>query len=85
MRGTAPPELIVQLDPQVSPQVWVIPYGQYELTIKERISPNGNYWLLTFNPESIDPQQLLDRIRRDNYVFGAELNKGPVEYRNEQR
>ncbi len=84
-RTTAPPELIVQLDPGVSPQAWVIPYVQYELTIKEGISPNGNYWLFTFNPATIDPQQLLDRIRQDRYVYSAQFNRGPVEYRNEQR
>ncbi len=88
--GTAPDaaprsgenEVIVQLNPNTDPRVWVIPYDRQGMRFIERIAPNRDYYLFSFDPNRVAPQQLLDMLRRSRDVLSAELNRSGVELRN---
>jgi hypothetical protein len=73
--GAIANEIIVQLMDEVDPRVWIVQYAKQGGAIKERISPNNNYWVITYDTNIIPPQEMLDWLRRDNYVLSAEFNK----------
>lgn len=73
--GTIANELIVQLADEVDPKVWIIQYAKQGMAIKERISPNNHYWLVTYDTSIIPAKEMIDWVRRDPYVLSAEYNK----------
>lgn len=68
-------ELIVNLSPEVDPSVWIIQYREQDLQIVKRISPNSPFWLLRFNTDRIRSNDMLEALRRDQYVLSAEFNR----------
>ncbi|MEL6658759.1 MAG: DUF6438 domain-containing protein [Bacteroidota bacterium] len=68
-------ELLVNLSQEVDPSVWIIQFARQDLQIVKRLSPNSPYWLLHFNPERIAPSEMLEAVRRDQYVISAEFNR----------
>ena len=72
--GTITNEIIVQLVSSISADEWVGKYSRYDTKLVESLSPSGSYWLITFNTESVDPDLLLENIRNDPEVIGAEFN-----------
>ncbi len=68
-------ELLVNLSPEVDPSVWIIQYREQDLQIVKRISPNSPFWLLRFNTERIGSNDMLEALRRDQYVLSAEFNR----------
>ncbi len=74
-KGTIANELIVNLARDVDPAVWIIQFSRQEMNIVKRISPNSPYWLFRYNTNKMDPNEMLERVRRDPYVLSAEFNK----------
>lgn len=74
-------EIIVQLKSGVDPEAWVVKFYSLDLRYLRRVTPNGNYYLYSANPNRANVDDLLDLIRRDEDVLGAQTNK-PVQYRN---
>lgn len=74
-KGTISDELIVNLARDVDPSVWIIQFSRQEMNIVKRISPSSPYWLFRFNAHTMDPKEMLERVRRDPYVLSAEFNK----------
>ncbi len=72
-------ELIVQLAGSVNVETWVRRFREYRLQPVEEISPGRNYWLLTFDTKTIEPPRMLERVRADRDVVGAEFNKKGAE------
>lgn len=68
-------ELIVNLSPEVDPSVWIIQYREQDLQIVKRISPSSPFWLLRFNTDRIGSNDMLEALRRDQYVLSAEFNR----------
>ncbi len=69
-------EIIVNLIKGTDEQTWIQNYRAYGATIKEKIAPNMNYWLITYNTEKIDPYSLLNKLNADKAaVIQAEFNK----------
>ena len=68
-------ELIVHLKPDVNAKAWVIAYAKQNVTVKERISPNGNYYLLESDPNIMGAEELLGFLRQDESVISAQLNQ----------
>lgn len=68
-------ELLVNLSQEVDPSVWIIQFARQDMQIVRRISPNSPYWLLHFNPDRIAPNEMLEAVRRDQYVLSAEFNR----------
>lgn len=68
-------ELIVNVSEQVDPNVWVIQYAKQGMQVLKRLSPNSPYWLFSYNPDRIAPNEMLNLIRQDAYVLSAEFNR----------
>lgn len=68
-------ELLVNLSSEVDPNVWIIQFAKQDLQIVKRLAPNSPYWLFRFNPERINPEEMLGLVRRNEYVLSAEFNK----------
>lgn len=72
-----PNEIIVQLKEGIDATKWVEENSTRfsNLVIKEQITPNMNYWLLTFDPSATPPTQMLNMIKEKEGVVNAEFNK----------
>ncbi len=68
-------ELIVQLREGRDGNSWVRQYRRQEMEVLERVTPNGNYWLVRFNADTTLPEEMLAKVRSDAEVVGAEFNK----------
>ncbi|MDX1938966.1 MAG: DUF6438 domain-containing protein [Saprospiraceae bacterium] len=68
-------EIIVELKEGRDGKMWIRQYRRYEMEIVERISPTGNYWLVRYNAEATAPEEMLEKVRNDVEVMGAEFNK----------
>lgn len=73
-------EIIVQLEEGVEAAAWIITYGKQNVKLRERISPNGSYYLITSDPNIMPAKELLEFLRKDESVISAQLN-GTVEIR----
>ncbi|MEL6142635.1 MAG: hypothetical protein AAFU67_13580, partial [Bacteroidota bacterium] len=71
----APEEIIVHLNPQVNPQAWIVKYGKQNAQLKERVAPNGSYYLITADPNIMDADELLGYLRQDPDVLSAQRNR----------
>lgn len=67
-------EIIVELQPGTLVTAWVIAYGKQNVQYKERISPNGNYYLITADPNLMGADELLEYLRKDDNVVSAQRN-----------
>lgn len=74
-------EIIVQLASGVQVKAWIIAYGKQNVQFVKRISPNGDYYLITADPNIMSAEELLEFLRQDKDVLGAQLN-GKVEGRD---
>lgn len=72
--ASAREEIIVQLEPDVQAEAWIIAYGKQNVKLKERISPNGSYYLITADPNIMRASELLEFLRQDESVISAQLN-----------
>ncbi len=68
-------EIIVQLDNKIQPKDWVRRFGKQNMQLVKSLSPNGYYWLVSFDDSAIDPKQMLRFVREDPFVISAEFNK----------
>ena len=68
-------ELIVNLHKDVDVKRFVASYSDYGMRVKERINPNGNYWLLVYEANRIQPYEMLNKITKNEVVIQAEFNK----------
>jgi len=73
-------EIIVQLAPGVQASAWIIGYGKQNVQLVRRLSPNGDYYLITSDPNIMGAEEMLEFLRQDESVLGAQKNQ-PVEVR----
>lgn len=73
--GVIADELLVNLSPEVDPNVWIIQFAKQDMRIIKRLSPNSTYWLFKFNADRIPPSEMMQFVRQDPYVLSAEFNK----------
>ena len=67
-------EIIVELQPGTEVNSWLIGYGKQNVELKERLSPNGNYYLITADPNLMAAEELLEYLRQDEAVMSAQRN-----------
>jgi len=67
-------EIIVQLSEGVAATTWVIAYGKQNVQVKNRISPNSPYYIITADPNIMGAEELLTFLRQDKDVLSAQLN-----------
>ena len=73
--GAIANELIVNLQKDVDAKRFAASYSEYGMRIKERITPNGNYWLFEYDTDKIKPYVMLQKVTRNEQVTQAEFNK----------
>lgn len=73
--GTITNQIIVELAPDIDPQVWKEGYAKQQLEILEQLAPNQPLWLITFDENKIKGTELLAFLQKDPNVFRAEFNK----------
>lgn len=68
-------ELIIQFVDGVNQGKWIKKYAKQGGKIVKQLAPNSLYWLMSFDPKKIKPQEMLRLVRRDEFIVSAELNK----------
>ena len=69
-----PNELLVELYEDVEPEEWVKEYSDVELMIERQLG-ESEFWIFSFDDSLVQPEQMLERVRRDEDVLSAEFNK----------
>ena len=72
-------EIIVRLQEGADAGAWLVKYGKQGVTLKQRISPNSPYYLITANPNLMSATELLKYLRQDEEVISAQMNSSAVE------
>ena len=67
-------EIIVQLADGVRAEAWIVAYGKQNAQLVRRLSPTSNYYLITADPNLMAADELLEYLRRDESVLGAQRN-----------
>ncbi|MEN0006563.1 MAG: DUF6438 domain-containing protein [Bacteroidota bacterium] len=76
-QDAVPNEIIVQLSPDLDTRAWVKKYKKQKYRLVRKISTSRtglDYWLSTFDDSSIAPLEMLEKLRKDGSVNGAEFN-----------
>lgn len=68
-------ELIVHLTEGTDAYQWVVRYAKQNVAVVERISPNGNYWVISTDPNLMPAEDMLEFIRQDTAVISAQRNR----------
>jgi hypothetical protein len=54
---------------------WLKKYPQYDIQLVKRLSPDLNYWVITFSKSKIAPADMLALLKSDKEIKFAEFNK----------
>lgn len=50
-------------------------YSEFGLRVLKRITPNQNYWLVTYDEGKVKPEKMLTMLKADEAIEEAEFNK----------
>lgn len=72
-----PNEIIVQLKDEITVEEFLESQQSRfsQLTVKERVAPNLNYWVITYDPTVMGPKNLLTQFKNSEMVVNASFNK----------
>lgn len=71
-----PQQIIVRLVPGVDGEAWAGRYAQSAgVRFVKRVSPNGDYYLYSTDPNLLETEELLERVRADEDVVSAQENR----------
>ncbi|MCP3933630.1 MAG: hypothetical protein GY705_31570 [Bacteroidetes bacterium] len=65
--------ILVELRKEIDINTWIQKYAKQSMQIKRKVSATKNFWLVTFDTGAVVPEQMLEFIRRDKDVVGAEM------------
>lgn len=68
-------QIIVELNNNVFMAQWLRKYSQYDMQLVKQVSPDLNYWVITYNKQKIVPDDMMKIIKEDSQVKLAEFNK----------
>lgn len=68
-------QFIVELQPNVFMSEWLRKYKQYELGLVKKLSPELNYWVISFSKHKIEQPSLLAILKNDPQLKFVEPNK----------
>jgi hypothetical protein len=74
-KENAYPEIIVQMAPNIDFNTWLGTYHKYGLTLKKKLVPNRELYLLSYEPKMISFKAVLKKLNSDKSVQSAEENK----------
>jgi hypothetical protein len=81
-KAALPREMIVQLRPEVNIDEWLEKYFDVSMKLVKKIAPKTQYFLVSFDPDSTPPPELLRDVRSDPEVIGAQFNEKTAAPRN---
>lgn len=72
-----PNEIIVQLKDDITVEEFIESQQTRfsKLTVKERVAPNLNYWVITYDPTVNGPKNMLTQFKSSDMVVEASFNK----------
>jgi hypothetical protein len=68
-------QIIIELNSNIFMAQWLRKYTEYDVQLMKQVSPDLNYWVITFNKLKVAPETLLNIIKEDSQVKFAEFNK----------
>jgi hypothetical protein len=68
-------EIIIKGNSQLILVRWLKKYKQYDLRIGKRLGPESDFWMVRFDKNLIDPDEMLRMIQEDPAIEEAEFNK----------
>lgn len=68
-------EIIIQPKDDVNIDQWVKRYEGYKVVIKQKLAPNFNYYIITWDSEVIGSEEMLQKIKGDSEIILASFNK----------
>lgn len=68
-------QLIVQFKEAVNIDEWAKSYAAYQMKAIEKVAPDLNYWVLSFNSSTIFAKDLIEKVKQDTKVKEAQLNR----------
>jgi hypothetical protein len=68
-------EIILELNANVFMSQWLKKYPQYDVQLVKKLSPDLNYWVITYNKSKIAPQDLMEVLKKDADLKFVEFNK----------
>lgn len=54
---------------------WLKKYTDYDVQLVKKLSPDMNYWLITYNADKVSPNQIMDILKKDRELNFVEFNK----------
>jgi hypothetical protein len=68
-----PDEIIVQFIDNVDPNTWVRKFAKQEMKVIKSMQ-NDRFWVIGFNKDIMPPREMIEFVRRDDYVVSAQFN-----------
>ena len=68
-------EIIILPSPGTMLPKWFKSYEEYGLRVLKRLTPNQNYWLITYDEGKVKPEKILTMLKADDAISEAEFNK----------
>lgn len=68
-------EIIILPNPGTMLPRWFKTYEEFGLRVLKRITPNQNYWLVTYDQGKIKPEKIMTMLKADASIKEAEFNK----------
>jgi hypothetical protein len=54
---------------------WFKIYEEFGVRVLKKITPNQNYWLITYDQGKVKPDKMLAMLKADESIMEAEFNK----------
>jgi len=68
-------EIIIKPKPGTMLPRFFKSYDEFGLRVLKRITPNQNYWLVTYDEGKVKPEKMLTMLKADEAIEEAEFNK----------
>ncbi len=68
-------EIIILPNPGTMLPKWFKSYEEFGLRVLKKITPNQNYWLVTYDQGKVKPEKMLTMLKADSAIKEAEFNK----------
>ena len=73
-QGKQNSEIVVHIREGVDAKNWAKKFARNKMEVLDNYGRDGEFWLVKFDPETTTVDKLLQKIRRDQDVVGAEVN-----------
>lgn len=70
-----PNELVVQLNNGVNAYAWTEKYTKQGMKVLRSLSNDGYHWLISYDVSVVPPKDMIELVRKDAVVVGAEFNR----------